>query len=477
MAELQVSQVWGNKAVTLQDGQWGYVTRPSGMSDKQWEGELQSIGATEYQTGLQWAYKNLLPHTPTEWAIFTASAGAPVGQILGKIAPKAAPTLTKLGAYAATRVGAQTAAGALGGGYEAIGEQGDMKAGLEKGALQGFLSGMTGVGAEKALNLASRMVMGRVIAGKDAKALSTFMQETLPELQAAGGKPADTFAALAAGDLKGIAGARLQTGLNEATRLAGNKMVVSKELGQFLEDFGSPKYARPANDLFTPEYAMDAFGLIGQQGWKQGAQKFSQSAMNAQHLRGLVQNQIQAQIGPDAAAAWQGGQGQYAMAMELYRFFKERPGDVFPKGPDGGINFQALQKKLTEKYAANPEAQKKLGGIYEDLMATVFRGGSRVYDAPGSGGAVGSAVAGAAIGGGAAYLGGRDPKDVAAAAALGAGAGAFGHGRLHPGGASMGVPRLPSYAGHPMTPGGALDPAFATLVNDLMRGGLLPSTR
>jgi len=458
--------------VTLQDGRRGTVERPNNMADKDFAEQLQSIGATEYHSPAEWAYRNIVPQTPTEWAIFSASMGAPGLKIVGKVAPKAVPTLEKVAQYGLTRVGAQTAAGALGG----LTEEPTGTGSLERGALQGFISGMTGVGAEKALNLASKMIMGRVIASKDAKVLSNFMQETLPELQAAGGKPADTFAAIAAGDLKGIAGARLRTGIDEAVKLSKTRSILSPELGQFLEDFGSPQYARPANDIFTPEYAMDAFSLIGQRGFREGSKLFSQSAVNAQHLRGLVQNQIQQHIGPDAAAAWQGGQGQYAMSMELYRFFKDKPGDVFPKGPDGGINFQALQKRLTEKYAANPDAQKKLGGIYEDLMATVFRGGSRVYDVPGSGGALGAVTAGAAIGGGAAYLGGRDPKEIAAAAALGAGAGAFGYGRLHPGGASMGVPRLPSYAGHPMTPGAAFDPLAATAVNDLMRG-LVPSSQ
>ena len=425
-----------------------YFPPRAGMSRKEIDEDLASVGASRIKGWGEWAKDEFIPNTPVGWGILIGSlplgeAGlmAKLGWTGGKLALAEAPALARYGRMG-WRVGKQVLGGAAGAEVSQMTQPASEAESITSGALKGLLSGLVGEGATAALNSASRMFSERTIRTiRDPKALGEYMN-SLKEGMGADPTPQGIFKVVSQHEFARAADDMMRTSLNRAADQSKAPVIVLKDLANYLKSAG---LEAPENASFTPREAMDAISHIGPQIWKQIG-KASPSTRVLQDLRQASISDFGQQAGKDSAATFGQAQETYGLWMETDRLLGSKATDVFH---DGGVDFSNLQKRIMNRYS-DPKTgkwyQDRLGAKYEELVDTAFRGSS------------------------------PPTQDVPSKYYL----------RLHPstttgvspsvGESSAGGKFLPQYAGRPyQVPGGTLNPvaAYGTAT---VGGGQIPSS-
>jgi hypothetical protein len=417
---------------------------PEGATEKQIKAKMDELGAVQEKTWGQFAKELIVPQTPVEWGIFLATL--PLGGVVGPalkgtvLAAKLAarPILKALTGGVTGRILRAGAGGATGAAVEdVIGEENAPS--VKEGAMRGLTAGLVGEGSAKMLNLASRTMLQNYIRKiGDPKRAAEAIQKILPDLQTGGMEPRDVFATVLSHTGQSVKERLWAQGLDEVATNSQVQSIALPKVARFLKKAG---FDAPADGIYSVREALDTLGDLGRLGYESGAAKKAGTALIAQQMRLHAQADIQAAIGGKATGLLQFAQGRNALYEEMFRTLQAKKPQVFPDA--GGINMRALQDVILERAfgqtPVNRSVREKLGGHLDDLLQMAWRGAEP--------------------------LAGRDKPGF-----LGISLGMGGRGR------AFGIPRAPSFAGNAIpsalqNPSVYMDPAAATLLNNMMRSG------
>ena len=355
-----------------------YFPPRAGMSRKEIDADLATVGASRIKGWGEWAKDEFIPNTPVGWGILAGSlplgeAGlfAKLGWTGGKLALAEAPAMARYGRMA-WRIGKQVAGGAAGAEVSQMTNPAGEGESITAGALKGFMSGLVGEGSTVLLNSASRLFSERTIRTiRDPQALSEYMNSIKAGI-VSDPTPQGIFKVVSQHEFARAADSMMRTDLDKATTQAVVPKVFLKNLAAYLKSAG---VEAPEDGVFLVRDAMDGISRIGPEIWKQIG-KTSPTKRVLQDLRESTISDFGRQVGKDAAATFGSSQETYGMWMEMDRLLGTKATDIFH---DGGVDFSNLQKRIMNRYS-DPKTgkwfQDRLGDKYDELVDTAFRGSS-----------------------------------------------------------------------------------------------------